>query len=180
MAWDTRLLSRTQHLTLLVTGLRGTYPVLEADGTVRSDAAMRGISPQFKIGLTPIYKPQKEHVAAVVRVFGLREPTDAPESAADEPIGLNLLDEDDADFASENVDEEPQVEASSFQPFSLSASLETLLNQRFLRVVQLRLEYELGWAGAEVLTWEAEKLQQKPADILKSMKKVGLHGHGAQ
>ncbi|KAH9929262.1 uncharacterized protein B0H18DRAFT_1084285 [Fomitopsis serialis] len=168
MAWDRRLLSRTQHLTLLVTGLRGTYPVLQADGTVRSDAAMRGISPQFRIGLTPIYKPQKEHVAAVVRVFGLKEqPSDAPPAKElfDEPLS-----DDEGDIALPS-DEEPAVEESTFQPFSLSASLETLLNQRFLRVVQLRLEHELGWAGAEILAWEAEKLQKKPVDILKSMRK---------
>ncbi|KZT66072.1 hypothetical protein DAEQUDRAFT_798566 [Daedalea quercina L-15889] len=177
MAWDRRLLSRTQHLTLLLTGLRGTYPVLQADGSVRADAAVRGISPQFRIGLTPIYKPQKEHVAAVVRVFGLKAPADAEADAspAKAPVDLAPSDEDedeDEDVVLEADDaDEPQVEESSFQPFSLSASLETLLNQRFLRVVQLRLEHELGWAGAEVLAWEAEKLQMKPADVLKDMRK---------
>ena len=72
MAWDKRLLARTQHLTLLIIGLRGTYPVLQGDGTLPSDAAMRGILPQFRIGLTPLYKPHKEDVAAAVRVFGLK------------------------------------------------------------------------------------------------------------
>ncbi|TFY60148.1 hypothetical protein EVJ58_g5335 [Rhodofomes roseus] len=171
MAWDGRLLSRTQHLTLLVTGLRGTYPVLQTDGTVRPDAATRGISPQFRIGLTPIYKPQKEHVAAVVRVFGLKDqPSDVPPPEQD--VQDEMLSDDEGDHELlEPTDDEPQVEESSFQPFSLSASLETLLNQRFLRVVQLRLEHELGWAGAEVLAWEAERVQKKPADILKSMRK---------
>ncbi|EPS95732.1 hypothetical protein FOMPIDRAFT_1032740 [Fomitopsis schrenkii] len=167
MAWDRRLLARTQHLTLLVTGLRDSYPVLQTDGTVRPDAATRGMSPQFRIGLTPIYKPQKEHVAAAVRVFGLKEAEQA-EAPKDSPIDLTLEDEEWADAMP--VEEEPQVEETSFQPFSLSASLETLMNQRFLRVVQLRLAHDLGWAGAELLAWEAEKQQQKPTDVLKNMR----------
>lgn len=171
MAWDRRLLARTQHLTLLVTGLRDSYPVLQTDGTVRPDAATRGMSPQFRIGLTPIYKPQKEHVAAAVRVFGLKEAEQA-EAPKDSPIDLTLEDEEWADAMP--VEEEPQVEETSFQPFSLSASLETLMNQRFLRVVQLRLAHDLGWAGAELLAWEAEKQQQKPTDVLKNMRQVSV------
>ncbi|KAI0731453.1 hypothetical protein C8Q72DRAFT_822449, partial [Fomitopsis betulina] len=166
MAWDRRLLARTQHITLLVIGLRGTYPVLQADGTVYRDATAHGISPQFRIGLTPIYKPQKEHVAAAVRVFGLKE-TEQVDAPKDGPDGVDA-EAESADWVP--VEEDPQVEESSFQLFSLSASLETLMNQRFLRVVQLRLAHELGWAGAEMLAWEAENRQQKPTDVLKNMR----------
>ena len=172
MAWDRRLLERTQHLTLLIIGLRGTYPVLQPDGAVRTDAAMRGISPQFRIGLTPLYKPHKEHVAAAVRVFGLKEAEQA-EAPKEEPVELTPEDGDEEPEDELPVEEDPLVEETSFQPFSLSASLETLMNQRFLRVVQLRLEHDLGWAGAELLAWEAEKLQLKPVDVLKSMRRVG-------
>lgn len=168
MAWDRRLLARTQHITLLVIGLRGTYPVLQADGTVYRDATAHGISPQFRIGLTPIYKPQKEHVAAAVRVFGLKE-TEQVDAPKDGPDGVDA-EAESADWVP--VEEDPQVEESSFQLFSLSASLETLMNQRFLRVVQLRLAHELGWAGAEMLAWEAENRQQKPTDVLKNMREV--------
>ena len=177
MAWDRRLLASTQHLTLLIIGLRGTYPVLQPDGTVCADGGVRGIAPQFRIGLTPIYKPEKADVAAAVRVFGLKEAerAEAPK-AMDEPVELTPAGEEEEEEEEEGmpVEEDRMVEETSFQPFSLSASLETLINQRFLRVVQLRLEHDLGWAGAELLAWEAEKLQQKPADVLKTMRKVGI------
>ncbi|KAL6306618.1 hypothetical protein BKA93DRAFT_773860 [Sparassis latifolia] len=181
MAWDRRLLSRTQHLTLIVSGFRGVYPVLQKDGTIFLDALKRAVSLQFRIGLTATQKPSKEHVAEVVRNFGLKE-----DRAADATDTITLPVSPDPELEDEDVEveetadasdqyledfSEPATETHGFQPFSLSSSLENLLNNYFLKVVQLRLKYELDWASAELLCWEAERSQQPEQVIMKSMGK---------
>ncbi|KAH9934607.1 hypothetical protein B0H21DRAFT_759509 [Amylocystis lapponica] len=155
MAWDRRLLARTQHLTLLVSGMRGTYPVLQEDGTLSADATARAVGLHFHVGLTAEYKPLKEHAAEAVRVFGLREERSNPRPSPPEP--------------------EPEIDVKEhwhgFQSFSLSDSLETLLNDYFLRVLRSRLRYGIGWAGAEVLCWEAERSQKMEHEIIESVAK---------
>ncbi|CCM01551.1 uncharacterized protein FIBRA_03609 [Fibroporia radiculosa] len=161
MAWDRRLLSKTQHLTLLIHGFRGMYPILQPDGSMSVATETRGVSPQFRVGLTANYKPKKEHVVDAVRLFGLQVRTEASpqrEPPLDPPLDTER-----------RLDHE--LERSTFQSFSLSSSLETLLKDHFFDVLRLRLKYDdLGWAGAEVLCWEAKRQQSKPQDVIKLLR----------
>ncbi|OCH92005.1 hypothetical protein OBBRIDRAFT_791754 [Obba rivulosa] len=173
MAWDKTLLSRSQHLTLLISGLRGAYPICGNDGTMLTTAAVRGVTPQFKIGLTTRYKPDTEHVADTLRTFGLKEnvpplPSLVNPMLASEPDPAHIPAPRDDSMPPES--EQAVRQDDGFRVFSLSPSLETLLNTYLLRVVQVRLKYDLGWAGAETLCWEAERLQKNPQDIFKSMR----------
>ncbi|KAI0708751.1 hypothetical protein C8T65DRAFT_649990 [Cerioporus squamosus] len=176
MAWDKHLLSRAQYLTLLVSGVRGVYPFVERDATFTQSAHFHGVAPQFRVGLTLEYKPSKEDATETIRKFGLKEEYDA--QPAPEPVQEPLFGDDDylddEDPLAEEVDavngeptEEAEEQVAGFRPFSLSSSLESLLNGHFLRILQLRIQYELGWAGAEALLWEVEKTQQPAGDIIR-------------
>ncbi|KAM5545525.1 hypothetical protein V8D89_000563 [Ganoderma adspersum] len=173
MAWDKQLLSRPQHLTLLISGLRGVYPVVQSDATYTHSAHFYGSTPQFRVGLTPKYKPTTDEAAETIRRFGLKEEYDAhPADTVEEPSFDDLEDDDLMDLdgseqppeAVEPPEEEP---LNGFQPFSLSSSLESLLNGHFLRILQLRIQYGLGWAAAETLCWEVETSQQPPGDVIR-------------
>ena len=69
MAWDSRLLSKTHHLTLLISGIHSMYPVLRGDGTL-IDAATKL---QFRVGLTSRYKPNNGYVSGFTRTLHLKE-----------------------------------------------------------------------------------------------------------
>lgn len=176
MAWDRRLLSSAQHLTLLVSGLRGVYPPLRPDGTtVLPPGAL-----QFRVGLTPRYKPGKDHVAEAVRNFSLQgdDPIPVPEPVV--PVAIEEDDDDDEDPIQLMQPEPPQLpeevpqDDGRFEKFSLSSSLESLLDQWLVRLVQLRLKFKLGWAGAEFLLSEVEKQQTTPEDLFDAIKHVGF------
>lgn len=176
MAWDRRLLSRTQHLTLLISGLRGTYPPLAPDGTYSRDAITRGTHLQFKVGLTKRYKPGKEHALEAKRNFGLVEEEKAHVwNALNEGPVMNIETEgfqmDDEVLQDETMEDE-EDDDGRFDKFSLSSSLESLLDHSLLRVVQFRLKYGLGWAGAETLLAETERLQQTADTVLDTFRKV--------
>lgn len=168
MAWDRRLLSRTQHLTLLISGLRGTYPPLKVDGTYSQHAAARGSSLQFKVGLTRRYKPSKEHALEAKRNFGLVD--EEPQAWSAEERLSPILDIDSAPL--DELFPQQEEDEGSFDSFSLSNSLESLLDQSLVRVIQTRVKYSLGWAGAEALVSETEKLQQTAEHILANGRKV--------
>lgn len=166
MAWDRRLLSRAQHLTLLISGLRGTYPILDAEGALTKDSVTRGTALQFKVGLTRKYKPSKEHAFEAKRTFGLVEEDleDVGWSANDDPLmyveaGAGV-DDDVWD------DEEDEEDDGGLDSFSLSSSLESLLDHSLLRVIQTRIKFGLGWSGAELLVSESERLQRTADDII--------------
>jgi ubiquitin-conjugating enzyme E2 Q len=177
MAWDPRLLSRTQNLTLLISGLRGTYPPLKADGTPTEDAVARGTSLQFKVGLTRKYKPSKEHALEVKRTYGLVDEEQQGPPIEEPPLNMDAegyyLPEE---FPSE--EEEEDDDDGRFDSFSLSSSLESLLDHSLVRVIQMRFKYGLGWAGAETLLAEAERLQQTADDVLNTRRKVRACGCG--
>ena len=84
----------------------------------------------------------------------------------------DLEDEDEttADTSAITADEEPeqQVDPDRFDKFSLSSSLDSLMDQSFLKLVQIRRKFGLGWAGAELLHSESEKSQMKEIDVLNS------------
>ncbi|KAI0086019.1 hypothetical protein BDY19DRAFT_962578 [Irpex rosettiformis] len=164
-AWDSRLLSSVKHLTLIITGIRGVYPILSPDGTL--NPLLNEVT--FRVGLTPRYKPDKELVLRLSRTFIHRE---------EEPRAVTPADSESTDD-SENQDAEdlefgviPPVQGmegeegpeESFS-FSLSSSLEALMNDRFIDLLQIRCRYGLGWAAAEALINEVHRTQRKAEDI---------------
>jgi len=161
-AWDKRLLARTQHLTLLISGLGREYPILESDGEYRREAKNAGVDLSFKVGLCQRYKPSKDQVLELVRKHGLQtieEPIQPP------PEVLGMGDEDIEDDLQQERATTPnleEIDPGHLERFSLSTSLESVLQNLFLPVLRLRLKYQLGWAGAEALLAGVETLQQSP------------------
>jgi len=142
-----------------------------------------GVNLNFQVGLSGRYKPGKEQVRELIRKHGLVT-TDAEdefqlqgELAAQkmkisQAMEADLEDEDEttADTSAITADEEPeqQVDPDRFDKFSLSSSLDSLMDQSFLKLVQIRRKFGLGWAGAELLDSESEKSQMKEIDVLNS------------
>lgn len=184
MAWDSRLLSSTHYFTLLITGIRGIYPVLQDDGRVVPGVAARGAKLQFRVGLSKQYKPNKEQVVELVRNFGLKEAQ--PVEAKPEPM-LPIDIDDDTDYdsfdfhaayrsvAEPKDTDEVDEEDPSFMSLSLSSSLESLLNDRFLDILHYRLKYGLGWAGAETLVGEIHRTQRDADSILQDHITVSVY-----
>lgn len=172
MAWDPQLLSRSQNLTILISGLRGTYPPLKSDGTYSQDAVARGTSLQFKVGVTRRYKPGKEHALEARRNFGLVDEVHQAWFAEEHVIPVS--DGDGRPLLDEASPEDEDDEDECFDTFSLSNSLENLLNHSLVRLIQIRLKYGLGWAGAETLVAEMERLQQIADDVLATSRKVRI------
>ena len=161
MAWDRRLLSPTQHITLFISGLQGTYPALKADGTLTQDTVARGTNLQFKVGLSRQYKPSKEYALEAKRTYGV---VDDEQQQQEWPLEEETLLTMDGFVMRE---ESPHDEDDGrFDSFSLSSSLETLLGHSFARVIQTRIKYGLGWAGAETLVAKTERLQQTADDAI--------------
>ncbi|KAF9060333.1 hypothetical protein BDP27DRAFT_1339817 [Rhodocollybia butyracea] len=167
MAWDRRLLSKSQNLVLLISDLRGVYPPLD-------DTKLK-----FHVGLSGKYKPDKEHAKESCRNFGLitNDAEDelrlAQEKAAVEAAMLNELDMDEDDAVAISVpkfpeDEEEEDDPGRFDKFSLSGSLDSLMNHQFAKVVRMRRKYGLGWAGAELLFSEMEKSQMPEEVVLQT------------
>lgn len=180
MAWDRRLLSKTQHLTLLISGFRGSYPSISSDGTYNQLAQRLSVTIAFKVGLSHSYKPGKEQTREATRKHGLilRDAEDELRILAEkqvhdwesDPYGDNLpVDEDHIAVEEEQEEEEDE---GRFDGFSLSSSLESLLDQSLLRIVQLRRRFGLGWAGAEILHQEIEKCQMTADEVLKMKRPV--------
>lgn len=182
MAWDRRLLASSQHLTLLITGFHGLYPVLESDASYSAAAQRLGVGLTFKVGLSKSYKPGNEHVQEVVRKHGLIIQDAEDELRIQAEIAAQRAKMYDWDAENEDdepmqpdvvVEEEPEVDDSGqFDRFSLSSSLESLMDQSFLKIVKLRRKFSLGWAGAEFLDAEVEKSQWKEEDIFAAKEKV--------
>ncbi|KAG5639239.1 hypothetical protein H0H81_005313 [Sphagnurus paluster] len=163
MAWDRCLLSRSQHLTLLISGFRGVYPPLDSTGAYTSIAQRCGSSLTFKVGLTRKYKPGKEYAKDAGRTFGLIISEAEDELLLQTEKALDDIEpEYDAQYFVEPVStlsQESEEDDASFDRFSLSSSLESLLDHGFLKIVQLRRKFGLGWPGAEYLFSEMEKTQ---------------------
>jgi ubiquitin-conjugating enzyme E2 Q len=184
MAWDRRLLSRSQHLCLLITGFRSNYPAIGPDGTLSTVAQQSGTALNFKVGLTLRYKPGKEFAKEAARTFGLiiNDAEDELRIQAEKAAVLEPLEHDNEAEPFEEPallgrtviakEEEEEEDEGRFDRFSLSSSLESLLDQALLKVIQIRRQFGLGWAGAEVLFGEVERTQMKPEDIYKKNRKV--------
>ena len=182
MAWDRRLLSRYQHLVLLISGFHGLYPILNSDGTYAPSAKQLQANLTFKVGLSGRYKPGKEQAQDVVRKHGLIQ-NDAEdelriqeEKAAQEKAMAEFWDgEADGEIPEEEEppkEEEPE-DPGRFDRFSLTSSLESLFQQSFLELVKFRRQFGIGWAGAEILLSEIEKTQGSVEDVYKALSKVG-------
>ncbi|KAI5891455.1 uncharacterized protein SCHCODRAFT_02629145 [Schizophyllum commune H4-8] len=174
VAWDRRLLATSQHLTLLIGTFHGGYPGVDAQGHIISGKGLAsGLN--FKVGLTRNYKPSKDVARDAIRTFGLitEDAEDElqrqkEEEAAARLAALMAEGEEGSPEPQPPVEEEEEEE--KFDRFSLTSSLESLMEQSFLKVLQVRKEFGLGWAGAELLLLESDKLQQRPADLFKSSK----------
>jgi ubiquitin-conjugating enzyme E2 Q len=155
MAWDRRLLSRSQYLTLLINGWKGVYPIIRSDGIFLEDFQRLGATLSFRVGLTKTYKPSKEHAVEEGRTFALVNDTVQDGT----PIRDAAEECEDMFEGGETEDEE------ALEKFSLSSSLESLLDNSLLKVVQLRRKFGLGWAGAETLLSKVEGLQTSPETV---------------
>ncbi|KAF7436633.1 hypothetical protein PC9H_003466 [Pleurotus ostreatus] len=145
MAWDRRILSRRQHLTLLMSGFHGHYPPLAADGRYYTEATNSGTSIAFRVGLSSTYKASAKEAKEAFRTFGLVS-NDIRESTTTEP-------------------NEEAKDDGRFETFSLSTPLDTLMNTYFLKIIQLRRKFGLGWSAAEFLCSLVEQKQLSPEDV---------------
>jgi ubiquitin-conjugating enzyme E2 Q len=147
-----------QYLTLLISGFRGSYPALSSAGQVVSGFAKI----RFNVGLSD-GKPAREIVEAITRDFGLKEDEayvpepepEVPEYDEDDPDTWELPEKE----KEPTPELEPTNEPGRFDKFSLSTSLNSLLNDSLIPLIQLRLKFGIGWAGAEVLFAEQTEKQ---------------------
>ncbi|KIY71906.1 hypothetical protein CYLTODRAFT_389638 [Cylindrobasidium torrendii FP15055 ss-10] len=178
MAWDRRLLSRSQHLVLLISGQCGIYPTLDNNGSYTSSAKNASVQLKFQVGLSGQYKPSEENAREAVRKFGLvvadaedelrlQQEREAAEAAlafdySEDPLGTPEP-PPPPPIAFEPVEED--TDPGRFDKFSLSSSFEHLLDQHFLKVVNIRRVFRLGWAGAELLHSHAEQQQRSTQSL---------------
>ena len=183
LAWDSRLLSKSQHLTLVLSGLRSFWPILQKDGQlIPQYSSQSSTNLTFRIGLTRGYKPSKDLVSDLVRQFALRGNEDVADESQQPEAQPGVFDDLDADELMDIIEDLEATEASEKQEddaadeeslstfhFSLSTSMESMMQELFFPVVQLRAQYNLGWAAAELLVAESRRKQQKPEDLLVEM-----------
>jgi ubiquitin-conjugating enzyme E2 Q len=174
VAWDPRLLSTSQHLTLVILGIHNQYPVLAEDGTLSQDAKSRGTNKlTFKVGLTSGYKPDKDQLAELSRAYALQV-SQPHEPTAEQAEELScLFDEEPENTLPDMLANEPSTSDKSFH-FGLSTSLEALFNDRFLDLLRLRIKYSIGWAAAETILSKMHRLQRAPEDIIQDFGLVSL------
>lgn len=170
MAWDRRLLASSQHLTLLISGFHGLYPVLESNATYTSAALRLGVCLNFKVGLSTRYKPGADQVQELVRKHGLivKDAEDEFQERLNARLYESGSDQDDNPAQDSAAVVEEANDPNRFDRFSLSSSLESLMDQSFLKLVQIRRKFGVGWAGAELLHAEIEKTQMPEADVLSA------------
>lgn len=173
MAWDRCLLSKSQRLTLVIAGFQGVYPPLTSEGDYR--LPLRTGALKFRVGLTKRYKPGKEQAQDAVREYALVSKDEEPEQ---DPTSVDSDEDGTADecapqtLTSEPVSTGGEEDEGRFDKFSLSESLDSLMNHTLMRVIPLRLKFGLGWAGAESLLAEVERSQRRAEDVYSSMKTV--------
>lgn len=174
IAWDRRLLVRSQSITLLICGLRDVYPPLTPNGTYAPSRLETKLT--FKVGLTQRYKPSKQHAKDAQRVFGMLQEDAEDQLERQKELQMELDAQIDVDGEGPVVVVEPKVveddDPGRFEKFSLSSSLETLLDGQLLRLIQYRRKFGLGWSGAEMLFAEVERLQIAAETLVEQMKDV--------
>lgn len=160
LAWDRHFLEPGQNLVLLISGFRGLYSILREGGTLLPAASWRGALLRFKLGLSLNYKPSTNEASAAFRHFDISRPSQ--EDRTPNP------DEQQAIW----MENEPRVSVAGFRRMSLSSSLESLLDKYFVRLLQLRKTFNLGWASAEELLWKSEIAQDDPVNVFPVNKEV--------
>ncbi|KAG7093449.1 hypothetical protein E1B28_007127 [Marasmius oreades] len=198
MAWDRRLLSRSQHLVLLISGFRGVYPPPDLTAAGRREGSTAGSTPlTFRVGLSGKYKPGRDQARDAQRNYGLiiRDAEDElqaqKEKEKQEALaalyewdgeGEDPMASADMPPVGEEEEEEIEVDEEGFDRFSLSSSLESLMDQNFSKLVEIRRRHRIGWAGAELVLWEVEQNQIPEKDIVvlkaKEIKAVDDEEHG--
>jgi ubiquitin-conjugating enzyme E2 Q len=167
MAWDRKLLSSVKNLTLVISGIRGVYPVLLADGTL--NPRLRGLT--FRLGLTTGYKPDSALALQLARSFasdGIVRERKGPESTHSDESDNENSEEGSSDIHEEKHEEEKHEDEKEHKDsfsFSLTSSLDALMNDQFLILLQIRLRYGCGWAAAEALLSEVNQSQSKMEDV---------------
>ena len=158
MAWDPRLLSKTQYFTMIISGMQQHYPFIQSNGAIVESLATRGMKNlQFHVGLTSDNKPSEDLLQKLLRNFASFKDTDEQVASKEDDVN----DDFGYDFVTEETDQKPNNEFS----FALSTSLESLLCDRFLEILRLRLRYNLGWAAAETLVSCANQTQIPPDEL---------------
>lgn len=182
VAWDRRLLgsTRARHLVLLVSGLGTAYPPL----TPMGEHARQGMRLRFQVGVCGRYKPDRAAAVEAGRTFGLvgkdaedelREAKER-ERRAREQAALGWGDGDDSlgdAIEGEATPLEVEVEEEDegrFERFSLSTSLESLLEAQLVKLIWVRRTYGVGWAGAELMYMHVEREQRAYDDIYTTYK----------
>jgi ubiquitin-conjugating enzyme E2 Q len=142
------------------------------------------MSLRFQVGVCGRYKPSREHAVEAGRTFGLlgkdaedevREKREAARLARQAAL-LEWGDDipEDADLSLGDYDHYPEPELEDedelddetrFDRFSLSSSLEALLESQLVKLIGLRRKYNVGWAGAEVMHAFIEREQRGAGDV---------------
>ncbi|KAJ7194306.1 hypothetical protein GGX14DRAFT_476496 [Mycena pura] len=187
VAWDRRLLGspRARHLVLLISGFgsAAAYPPITPDG----EYVRKGIQLRFQVGVCARYKPSRTHAVEVVRTYGLvgkdaedevrekREEAARAREAAIAEWGVDGTESADAsfmDFDHGYGEPEPVVEDDAdegrLERFSLSSSLEALLESQLVKLIWIRCKYGVGWAGAEVMMSYVESEQRGHDDVWRT------------
>ncbi|KAJ7613240.1 hypothetical protein B0H17DRAFT_701882 [Mycena rosella] len=160
VAWDRRLLGapRARHLVLLISGLATAYPPLTPAG----DYARQGMRLRFQVGVCGRYKPDRAAAVEAGRTFGLvgkdaedemREAKERERRAREAAMlewegGEDSFDGFDAGDATAPEEEDAGAEDDGgFERFSLSSSLETLLDAQLVKLIWVRRTYGSGGRG---------------------------------
>ncbi|KAJ7320981.1 hypothetical protein DFH08DRAFT_713280 [Mycena albidolilacea] len=197
VAWDRRLLGapRARHLVLLISGFGSgggggnVYPPLAAGGGY----VRKGMQLRFQVGVCARYKPARAHAVEAGRTFGLvgrdaeDELREARERAAKAREAALLdwgaegtLDGEGGEFYDESFDlgkegdeegEQEDGDEGRFERFSLSGALENLLDAQLVKLIELRREYGVGWAGAETMYAAVEREQRGAEDVWRAYQK---------
>ena len=218
IAWDARLLSESQHLTLMITGLHGVYPILDPEGhldpQVIKDLEARESDLQFHVRLTSRYKPSRDTLEEILKThwesydpqladdlrlaealqdeeyFQGSQPYQGADPYAPLPNARELVSTQQSEhITSESISDPPNADADAVTTteetalqddvkpdrsfdFILGNCLEDMLQKRFLRALQLRLLFQIGWAAADLLIDRAG--DDHPELIYLSMKEVSM------
>ncbi|KAJ7763374.1 hypothetical protein B0H16DRAFT_1311189 [Mycena metata] len=186
--------AKARYLVLLISGfnsgagssVHNVYPPLTAEGQY----VRKGMQLRFQVGVCSAYKPTREHAVEAGRTFGLvgKDAEDEIREAREKAAKLReaqlaewgSLDPDGegpggdggfgdfggAEFGEDVVEDGGQDdEEGRFERFSLSSSLEALLDSQLVRLIALRRQYGIGWAGAEMMVERVEREQRAEAEV---------------
>ncbi|CAK5263224.1 unnamed protein product [Mycena citricolor] len=184
VAWDRRLLGapKARHLVLLISGFGAAYPAIAKNG----EPAQKTTQLRFQLGICNRYKPSREHAVEANRTFGLlgkdaedelREAREAALRAREAALydDPDAYIEDDSAFLDPGPEEEPDDDDDGrFERFSLSSSLESLLDAQFVKLIAIRRKYGVGWGGAEMMFGYVEREQRSLDDVWKTYRKLIL------